>query len=456
MNALPSISVVVPCLNRVESVRRVILAIQRQLDWGQDELIVVDNGSTDGSLEEITAAVRRGGKMMHVSERGRTVARNAGASIARADVLLFIDADMLPCADLVQMHRLGQNDDHCALSGFVGGASAECDVRWQAGLIGGLAELSSEVALREIALIERRWRDWRLRHLEQWGKPNLPWIGFTSANASVRRAEFHAVGGFDERIRTWASEDIDLGYRLHARSGVAWLDRALALHWPHPRNRITEWQTNRENQFYMLGKFPELTMEGYIACGAAFLHLDKTVAEVLSQIKGTSAGRAPSKCELLIDCEEGLKPVFRCRGINRDGVRVEWPLVGLAIPSFDNSFDVAEISSSHMQLPESLVVRVLQEALRVAAKVVLQLPKSPSNWPNEIGQRLDHNAYWGKVFHRAVSLDEFDFNGSALDAIVCAAETPTVVNWRRSDRALPLFTWQPPRNHHKAPSHGAE
>lgn len=80
-----SVSIVIPTLNEAANISQAIEKAQRIKPC---EIIVVDGGSHDGTLEHAKSADRRIG-----SPAGRSLQMNAGAEIASGDVLLFLHAD---------------------------------------------------------------------------------------------------------------------------------------------------------------------------------------------------------------------------------------------------------------------------------------------------------------------------------------------------------------------------
>jgi glycosyltransferase involved in cell wall biosynthesis len=91
--ATATVSVVIPCLNEAESIAHCVEAALRVLDVNRlpGEVIVVDNGSEDGS-----AALARAGGALVVEEprRGYGSAYLAGFAAARGDYIVMIDADL--------------------------------------------------------------------------------------------------------------------------------------------------------------------------------------------------------------------------------------------------------------------------------------------------------------------------------------------------------------------------
>ena len=93
----PACSVVIPCLDDAEMLERCLLALESQ-SRPPDEIIVVDNGSTDDSAE---VARRHGVRVVEEPIRGIPQATSAGFDAARGELLLRLDADSVPPHDWV-------------------------------------------------------------------------------------------------------------------------------------------------------------------------------------------------------------------------------------------------------------------------------------------------------------------------------------------------------------------
>lgn len=89
-------SIVIPCLNEADNIERLFSSIENasRFNAKSHEIILVDNGSTDATLE----ISRRYGVKKIVTTSGDSIARlrNLGAKQAEGEYLLFIDADMQP------------------------------------------------------------------------------------------------------------------------------------------------------------------------------------------------------------------------------------------------------------------------------------------------------------------------------------------------------------------------
>lgn len=93
----PRISVVIPALNEEEPIAEVVRAVACQ---HVDEIIVVDNGSTDSTVERAQGA---GARVVQEPQRGYGRACRAGVSAAGngTDIIVFLDGDGSDCPELI-------------------------------------------------------------------------------------------------------------------------------------------------------------------------------------------------------------------------------------------------------------------------------------------------------------------------------------------------------------------
>jgi GT2 family glycosyltransferase len=87
----PRVSAVIPTKNRKDMLRQVLNAVRRQTM--PSEVICVDDGSTDGTLEMLGAEFPEVKVLRHEISLGPAAARNAGAMVATGDFLLTLDDD---------------------------------------------------------------------------------------------------------------------------------------------------------------------------------------------------------------------------------------------------------------------------------------------------------------------------------------------------------------------------
>ena len=189
----PSISVIMPLYNAQDMLGLTLPPLTALLRAGHiDELLIVDDGSTDDSR---AVATGHGGTLFDTGARqGPAAARNLGAEHANGDILWFIDSDVV-VADGAQeavlrafdspevVAMFGSYDDTPAAENFLS-----------------------------------QYKNLVHHHYHQQAKQEAS--TFWSGCGAVRRSAFRAVGGFDARQYPFPSiEDIELGYRLLAAGG---------------------------------------------------------------------------------------------------------------------------------------------------------------------------------------------------------------------------------------------
>jgi glycosyltransferase involved in cell wall biosynthesis len=92
-----TLAVIIPLYNKAEAIARTLHSVLEQSRL-PDELVIVDDGSSDGSLEAAKAAVLEAKTSVYCQfvaqeNAGVSVARNRGANASKADYICFLDAD---------------------------------------------------------------------------------------------------------------------------------------------------------------------------------------------------------------------------------------------------------------------------------------------------------------------------------------------------------------------------
>ena len=90
---VPLVSVIIPTYNRADLVRQALASVKAQT-YRDFEIVVVDDGGTDGTCEALSAW-REIRVLRHAHRRGVSAARNTGIDAARGEWLAFLDSDDL-------------------------------------------------------------------------------------------------------------------------------------------------------------------------------------------------------------------------------------------------------------------------------------------------------------------------------------------------------------------------
>lgn len=213
----PLVSVVIATYRRPDLLERCLAALCAQrIDASAYEIVVADDGC-ERRIADLVAALAA--RHCHVALRytavprtqGPAGARNAGARMARGEILAFTDDDTIPAPDWVR-------NGYLALAAMPAWCAA---------------------AGRVVVPTPSRPTD------HERDTAGLACAEFVTANCFVRRSAFERVGGFDERFtRAWR-EDSDLQFRLEAQAGE--VGRADAAVVEHPV-RPARWGTSASAQ----------------------------------------------------------------------------------------------------------------------------------------------------------------------------------------------------------------
>ncbi len=205
------ISVIVPTFNRREMVKRTVETLFHQsYPPACYEIVIVVDGSDDGTSEAIrglNAPCQL--RVIEQENRGLASARNAGARGAEANLLLFLDDDMLCVPELLEAHVAAHKDDPRTI-GF------------------GCIFLSPD-SPRSLAAecFNRELGAFYLKQKHSTVAPKPEEIECVFGNSSISRDLLMEVGGFDERFKM--REDLELGVRLFRQGARSvYVERAVA------------------------------------------------------------------------------------------------------------------------------------------------------------------------------------------------------------------------------------
>lgn len=221
-------SIVVVAHNEGENLFRSVAALRRTTPPGT-EIVVVDDRSTDGSVEAMAAAHRDVAVVRAQARLGVAGARNVGADVATGDVVVFSDAHvdpsegwLPPLLDALQDPEVGEV------------APTVCDMHDRA--VRGFGFTWPDLGMRV------QW----LRDVPATST-DVPFI--CGCFLAIRRATFDELGGFDDGLVRWGSEDAELSlhvWRRHLRCVV--VPEAVVAHLFRPAfGYAVEWEHTLHN-----------------------------------------------------------------------------------------------------------------------------------------------------------------------------------------------------------------
>ena len=187
---MSSIAVIIPALNAAETLPHQLEALANQEGADPFEVLVCDNGSTDGTPGLVTIwADRLNIRLVDASDaKGAAHARNRGALAATAEMLLFCDAD-----DYVSPNWVKRMSDTLAEDGVV--------------VAGPVLWITDETPVGYIPVDGRN-----LSNCDEY----VPYMGFLpcilAGSLGIRRSDFLAIGGFDNSYGA-GCEDVDFSWR---------------------------------------------------------------------------------------------------------------------------------------------------------------------------------------------------------------------------------------------------
>ena len=214
-----TISVVVPLYNKERAVVDTIHSVLNQTIVPY-ELIIVDDGSTDNSLnvarKRISELENERVRIIHQENAGVSAARNKGILEAKGEYIAFLDADDLWDKEyLAEQVKLIYDFPDAAMWGI------------------NFAETNNGQLVRKLATgLPEGYRGYVDNYFQIKGRHSDL---FCSSSVVIRKDVFDKVGLFDERIKY--AEDTDMWWRIIATHKVAFYDRYMVFYRYDAENR---------------------------------------------------------------------------------------------------------------------------------------------------------------------------------------------------------------------------
>jgi glycosyltransferase involved in cell wall biosynthesis len=200
----PTISIIVPCYNESQFLPKLLDSFEKlDVDKNFFELIIVDNGSDDNSVE---IASNKGVKVLLKPNANISAVRNFGVQHAKGKLIAFLDADCLPTNEW--LHNSLQYIDTSEIGLFGSIPQSPADSTW----------------------VERAWHEINIEGTRD--------VGFIcTANMFIKRTVFDEVKGFNENLVT--GEDYDLCQRvLSAGYRVVYNSTLSVIHLRYPKTLV--------------------------------------------------------------------------------------------------------------------------------------------------------------------------------------------------------------------------
>jgi hypothetical protein len=200
------VSVIIPAYNSAATIERAIASVRAQRGGPGIEIIVIDDGSSDNTMEVVRAAIRPGENIFLSalpSNRGASAARNAGIAVARGKYLAFLDAD-----DIWLDNKLRKQV--AAIESAPGITLVSCN-----------SQMTSAAGLR---LKEGHLNRPPVEGAEAW-KTLLVYNFLPTPTVLTHTSLVRELGGFDENMAV--GEDLDLWIKLATRGKILVLPEIL-------------------------------------------------------------------------------------------------------------------------------------------------------------------------------------------------------------------------------------
>jgi glycosyltransferase involved in cell wall biosynthesis len=305
------VSVIIPAYNSAPTLAACLEACLGQTRPA-DEIIVVDDGSTDATAD--IAGAFPAVCCIRQPNHGPAAARNRGAAESGGEVIVFTDADCRPAPDWLEKLVQDLPEDAAGIGGSYDMANPE----------------SLLARLVHAEILER--------HARMGGE--VDFLG--SFNVAYARTAFDAAAGFDESFRAASGEDNDLAYRLLDAGGKLYFRRDALVAHHHPEKLWSYLRTQERHGYWRMklyAKHPGRARSGdqYAGLSAllaplfALLMIMLLPLAVLLPAAGFYPVAAVAGYGLLLFCHGALHFPLAWRMVRRTGEKAQLAFVPLAM-----------------------------------------------------------------------------------------------------------------------------
>jgi glycosyltransferase involved in cell wall biosynthesis len=238
------VTIVTPTKNRLPLLREALDSVAAQT-FSQWEHLVVDDGSDDGTAEELAARAKADPRVRYIPRRsgdaGANVCRNIGVREARGEYVIFLDSD-----DLLEPH---------CLEGRVAFMARNADLDF--------ATFQTRLFVKTPGDLNRLYTDDEAGdHLLRFLLLELPWV---ITGPIWRKSSLERIGSLDESLPSW--QDVELHVRALAK-GCRYLQAQVPDHhvrWAYDETRVSRQQRHPTHLIVApttIEKFERLVRDG--------------------------------------------------------------------------------------------------------------------------------------------------------------------------------------------------
>ncbi len=218
------VSIIIPTLNEADCLARSLRCLTL-LDPPAKEVIVVDGGSTDGT---VAIAQQSGATVIHAAQARRSLQMNLGAEQANGDVLCFLHGDTLVPDDLVAVIAATLADAQVACGGFISLMTGPSTTRWGTSLHNALKTYYAPLLFRPRQFFQNGLR-----------------LLFGDQVMFCRQQDFADCGGFDSALTLM--EEADLCLKLCQWGRIRQVNRTVQ----SSDRRVARWGAFKANFIYL-------------------------------------------------------------------------------------------------------------------------------------------------------------------------------------------------------------
>ncbi len=220
----PLVSIIIPCYNAGAYIQQTLESVLCQT-YTHLEIIVIDDGSTDDSIERVTAFSDPRIRLLHQANKGQGAASNRGLHESRGAYIKFFDADDIMCQEHIelQVQKINGRNDVIVSS------------EWYRFFNN---DMTTAVYATETVWQDMQPLEWLKRSLSQQYDMMAAWLWL------IPRSLLMKTGGWDERLSL--NNDFEFSVRLLLQAREVLFARGARIYYRSGRNSALSWSNTQE------------------------------------------------------------------------------------------------------------------------------------------------------------------------------------------------------------------